>query len=79
MPVAGVCDAGHKHRTLDGRVQAVPGEDVWLVGEQRSTEEQNYYVSNLPVEAILKTFAGTIKARWVACSGICFSTSGVLT
>jgi len=28
---------GHKHRMLDNRVQCMPGEEVWLVGERRST------------------------------------------
>ncbi len=39
---------GHKHRMLDDRMQGMPGEEVWLVGERRSTGEQKYYVSNLP-------------------------------
>ena len=34
---------GHKHRMADGRVQAMPGEqDVWLVGERRTSAEQKY-------------------------------------
>ena len=41
------------------------GEEVWLVGERRSTGEQKYYVSNLPADATIKTLATTIKARWV--------------
>ena len=32
---------GHKHRMLDERMQCMPGEEVWLVGERRSTGEQN--------------------------------------
>lgn len=56
---------GHKHRMLDGRVQAMPGDDVWLVGERRSTGERKYYVSNLPADATIKTLAAAIKARWV--------------
>jgi len=56
---------GHKHRMLDGRVQAMPGEEVWLVGERRSTGEQKYYVSNLPADATIKMLAAAIKARWV--------------
>jgi SRSO17 transposase len=50
---------GHKHRMLDNRMQCMPGDEVWLVGERRSTGEQKYYVSNL------KMLAATIKARWV--------------
>ena len=50
----------------DGRVQAMPGEDeVWLVGERRTTGEQKYYLSNLPAETTLKTLAAAIKARWI--------------
>jgi SRSO17 transposase len=56
---------GHKHRMADDRMQCMPGDEVWLVGERRSTGEQKYYVSNLPADASLKTLAATIKARWV--------------
>jgi hypothetical protein len=44
---------GHKHRMLDNRMQGMPGDEVWLVGERRSTGEQKYYVSNLPVDTSL--------------------------
>jgi SRSO17 transposase len=56
---------GHKHRMLDNRVQCMPGSEVWLVGERRSTGEQKYYVSNLPADTPIKTLAAAIKARWV--------------
>ena len=56
---------GHKHRMLNNRMQCMPGDEVWLVGERRSTGEQKYYVSNLPADATIKTLAATIKARWV--------------
>ncbi len=56
---------GHRHRMSDNRVQAMPGDEVWLVGERRSTGEQKYYVSNLPANATLKRLATAIKARWV--------------
>ena len=56
---------GHKHRMLDDRMQCMPGDEVWLVGERRSTGEQKYYVSNLPADATLKTLAAAIKARWI--------------
>ena len=46
-------------------MQCMPGDEVWLVGERRSTGEQKYYVSNLPADASLKMLAATIKARWV--------------
>jgi SRSO17 transposase len=56
---------GHKHRMLDNRMQCMPGDEVWLVGERRSTGEQKYYVSNLPADTTLKTLAAAIKARWI--------------
>ena len=56
---------GHKHRMLDNRMQCMPGDEVWLVGERRSTGEQKYYLSNLPADTTVKTLAATIKARWV--------------
>jgi SRSO17 transposase len=57
---------GHRHRMSDGRVQAMPGEqEVWLVGERRTTGEQKYYLSNLPADATLKMLAAAIKARWI--------------
>ena len=56
---------GHKHRMLDNRVQCMPGDEVWLVGERRSTGEQKYYVSNLPADTTIKMLVATIKARWV--------------
>jgi SRSO17 transposase len=40
-------------------------EEVWLIGERRSTGEQKYYLSNLPADTSLKTLAATIKTRWV--------------
>ena len=56
---------GHKHRMLDNRMQCMPGDEVWLVGERRLTGEQKYYVSNLPADTPIKMLAATIKARWV--------------
>ena len=51
---------------IDGRVQAMPGEqDVWFVDEKRTTGEQKYDLSNLPADATLKTLAAAIKARWL--------------
>ena len=50
---------GHKHRMLDNRMQCMPGDEVWLIGERRSTGEQKYYVSNLPADTVLAT---TVKA-----------------
>ena len=50
---------------LNNRMQCMPGDEVWLVGEHRPTGEQKYYVSNLPPDTSLKMLAATIKARWV--------------
>lgn len=49
----------------DGRVQAMPGEEVRLIAERRATGEQKYHVSNLPADTTLKALAAAIKARWV--------------
>ena len=43
----------------------LPGEEVWLVGEWRSSGERKYYLSNLPPGTPLHRLAATIKARWV--------------
>jgi SRSO17 transposase len=45
--------------------QHLPGEEVWLVGERRSTGERKHYLSNLSADTPLKRLAGAIKARWV--------------
>jgi SRSO17 transposase len=50
---------------LDNRMQCMPGDEVWLVGERRSTGEQKYYVSNLPADATITMLAAAIKARWI--------------
>ncbi|EAV41168.1 putative transposase [Stappia aggregata IAM 12614] len=52
-------------RIRDMGAQHLPGEEVWVVGEHRSTGERKYYLSNLPAEASLKQLAGAIKARWI--------------
>jgi SRSO17 transposase len=45
--------------------QHLPGDEVWLVGEHRSSGERKYYLSNLPPDTKLKQLACLIKARWV--------------
>jgi SRSO17 transposase len=45
--------------------QHMPGEEVWLVGEHRSSGERKYYLSNLPGDTSIKEVAGAIKARWI--------------
>jgi hypothetical protein len=37
--------------------QHLPGEEVWLVGEHRSTGDRKYYLSNLPADTSVKTLA----------------------
>jgi SRSO17 transposase len=43
----------------------LPGEEVWLLGEWRSSGERKYYLSNLPPGTSLRRLAASIKARWV--------------
>jgi SRSO17 transposase len=45
--------------------QHLPGDEVWLVGEHRTSGERKYYLSNLPPDTTLKQLASLIKARWV--------------
>jgi SRSO17 transposase len=56
---------GPTQRIRDKGKQHLPGEEVWLVGEQRATGEKKYYLANLPTQTDLHTLAATIKARWV--------------
>lgn len=43
----------------------MPGEEVWLVGEHRSSGERKYYLSNLPADTPIRNIADAIKARWI--------------
>ena len=56
---------GPTQRIHDMGAQHLPGEEVWVIGEHRSTGERKYYLSNLPADTPLKQLAGAIKARWV--------------
>jgi SRSO17 transposase len=56
---------GPPQRIHDMGAQHLPGEEVWVIGEHRSTGERKYYLSNLPADIPLKQLAGAIKARWV--------------
>jgi len=49
---------------LNSRAQHLPGEEAWLVGEERSSGEVKYYLTNHPPRTSLRRIAGTIKARW---------------
>jgi SRSO17 transposase len=54
-------------RLADGEKGAdrtrLPGSEIWLVCEQR-TSERKYYVTNHPAETTLVELAAAIKARW---------------
>lgn len=56
---------GPSQRIGSRGAQHMPGEEVWLVGEHRSSGERKYHLANLPPDTDLKTLAGAIKARWV--------------
>ena len=61
--------AATRVRVGDGAVwgnnRHLPGEEVWLVGEWRSSGERKYHLSNLGPDTSLRMLASTIKARWV--------------
>ncbi len=54
-----------KHRVFDKGVERMPGDEVWILGERRSSGEQKYYISNLPADVSLETLAAAVKARWI--------------
>src|SRR5919199_171209 len=65
--------AATRVRVGDGATWAnnrhLPGDEVWLVGEWRSSGERKYYLSNLPPRTSLRALAAPIKARWVCEQG----------
>ena len=56
---------GPPQRIRDKGQQHLPGEEVWLIGEHRTSGEKKYYLANLPAGTDLRTLAATIKARWI--------------
>src|SRR6201991_909368 len=56
---------GPPQRIWDKGQQHLPGDEAWLVGEQRASGEKKYYLANLPAATDLRTLAATIKARWI--------------
>ena len=54
-----VADGGEQH---DG--SHLPGEEVWVVGERRSTGERKYYLTNHPAKTTKIEIIRDIKARW---------------
>jgi len=56
---------GPPQRIKDKGQQHLPGDEAWLIGEQRASGEKKYYLSNLPAGTDLRSLAATIKARWI--------------
>jgi SRSO17 transposase len=56
---------GPPQRIWDKGQQHLPGDEAWLIGEQRASGEKKYYLANLPAKTDLRTLAATIKARWI--------------
>ena len=56
---------GPPQRIWDKGQQHLPGDEAWLIGEQRASGEKKYYLANLPATTDMCTLAGTIKARWI--------------
>src|SRR6201987_3664903 len=56
---------GPPQRIRDKGQQHLPGDEAWLIGEQRGSGEKKYYLANLPAETNLRTLAAIIKARWI--------------
>jgi SRSO17 transposase len=65
--------AATRIRVGDGATWAnnrhLPGDEVWLVGEWRTSGERKYHLSNLPPRTSLRALAAAIKARWVCEQG----------
>jgi SRSO17 transposase len=56
---------GPPQRIWDKGQQHLPGDEAWLISEQRASGEKKYYLANLPAATDLRTLAATIKARWI--------------
>jgi SRSO17 transposase len=56
---------GAPQRIGDKGQQHLPGEEVWLIGERRTSGETKYYLANLPFETKLRSLAAIAKARWI--------------
>ena len=48
-----------------GNNRHLPGEDLWLLGEWRTSGERKYYLSNVPPRTSVRALVAAIKARWV--------------
>ncbi len=49
---------------IRSRADHLPGDEVWVVGERRSTGERKFYLTNHPPDTPLLTVVAAIKARW---------------
>ena len=49
--------------------QHLPGEEVWLVGERRSTGEQKFYLTTHAADTPKRTLIAALKARWACEQG----------
>ena len=49
-------------RTVPGTL--LPGEEVWIPGEERAGGERKYYACNLPPGTTLTTLVEIMKRRW---------------
>src|SRR5262249_56271277 len=56
---------GPPQRIRDKGQQHLPGDEVWLVGEHRTSGEKKYYLATLPAKAKLRTLAATIKPHCI--------------
>jgi SRSO17 transposase len=60
--------AAARVRVADGpvaaRAQHLPGEEAWLVCEERAAGERKYHLANHPADTPLRVLATAIKARW---------------
>src|SRR5258707_14878914 len=56
---------GPPQRIRDKGQQHLPGDEAWLIGENRMSGEKKSYLANLPAKTDLRTLAATIKARWI--------------
>jgi SRSO17 transposase len=52
-------------RIRDKGQQHLPGDETWLIGEQRASGEKKYYLASQRAETNLRTLAAIIKARWI--------------
>jgi hypothetical protein len=52
-------------RLVAARAQHLPGDEAWLVCEERAAGERKYHLANHPAEMPLRALATAIKIRWV--------------